>query len=144
MKHSRLDLFVGVLALGLAACSSAPPAEPNLFESDRAGVRAVVTNRGSRWRVRSVEALAGSGEKMSAFTVASFLDIDGDGAFDEGEQRGSWTVSTSIPSTRLAISGQVSWTDADPADPGRLFFETKIVYEDGTVEREVRKAVPSS
>ncbi|MEX1024632.1 MAG: hypothetical protein WD226_06095 [Planctomycetota bacterium] len=140
----KLRCFALLFVAQFTACAS-PRVAPgtDLLAGDRANVRALVLNRSSHWRVSGIEAHAAGGERLSAFTIASFFDLNQNGRFDEGEQRGSWTVSTSVPSTMLAISGQLRWGELDAVEPGRLYFDTRVVFEDGTTERRVQKAAPS-
>ncbi len=126
-----------VLSAALLTACSGEPAPRTLLDTERARVSARVLRDGERWRVRDIQAVARGDEGLLELRLRAFFDADGDGELDEGEERGAWRTSSTVPSRELALSGSLGWStlETSPLDPSHI--ETLVATRSGR-DLEVR------
>ncbi len=123
--------LTSLLGLALATACSTQAAPSTWLDTERARVTARLVADGERWRVRDIEAVALGEADLLALRMSVFVDANGNGQPDDGEQRGSWALDSATPSRELGLKGSLSWSELDPGPGGPWLVETRVTHEQG-------------
>lgn len=140
MKLLPLALPLVLLAPSCSSLGSGGERD-TLMTTSRVVVTADVRYGDDSWSVRDVAAqvTASTNSHLFELRVTAFMDMNANGQIDEGEQGGTWHVSSGTGSLNLSTSGKVGIELADGFDPEvwKLEVRARFSRDNATLDEDV-------